>query len=465
MRAQSSTTASTTPTFAPNNTPVRSKALPEARKNEVVATPRQPDGFESSKARPLTLSPALAGPAKPTTPSTPSTPAAGKLSPKDIPAADWTCFVHLNADNNLEEFGKADLNEMERVGSITGKLNMIALVDGGALNDKDGWKSNTRLMYVTKDPSNTGKITSQEIDVDPNSDLGKLLAKGKGELNTGSPEVLRAAVDYVQRNVESKHFMVDLWDHGAGWRGVSYDDHPADSLDMADIKQALSNLPKKIDIISSDSCLMATKEVADTAKAAGADWLVGSEEVEPGTGWDYGDLLSRASNAFADGEVTPEKMAKLIQESYAAGPSDNVTMSVTDLSKLGALNAKLDSFSDALLKAGGLQDKTLRAAYQKTLRFDDADQMDLGDFARRVSSGTQDASLQKASAVLLKALADSTNEMAASKGHAKYGASTGLTIYGPKGAVDREYKKAGNDWLTSRWNDVIATYSGKPRVA
>lgn len=459
----------TGPTVRPASTPEApaNKALPPERKNEVVPR-RSKDSFESTPSR---AAPRAQLTGASTAQSSSIRPATGattgqQLNPKDIKPADWTCFVHLNADNNLEEFGKADLNEMEAVGSLEGKMNVIALVDGGTMKEADGWKKAPRLMYVTKDPSNSSKIVSREIAVDPKSDLGKLLAKGKGEIDSGSPEVLRAAMDYVQRNVESKHFMVDLWDHGNGWRGVSYDDHPSSSLDMNDLKQALSGLPKKVDLISADACLMATVEVADTAKAIGADFLVGSEEVEPGTGWNYTDLLSRASKLFEGTQsVSAEQMAKAIQDSYAAGPTDNVTMSATNLSKLDALNLKLNAFSDALLKAGGLQDKTLRAAYEKTLRFDDADQMDLGDFAKRVSSGTKDPSLKAAADQLVAALSQATVEKGAKgSGGGRYTSATGLTIYGPRGSVDAEYQKPGLSWLGSRWNDVIASYD-KVRVS
>ncbi|MFL5345160.1 MAG: clostripain-related cysteine peptidase [Hyalangium sp.] len=468
--------------------PPTTKALPPQRGNELVS-PRS-DAFDSKRgtqSRPAVLTGEVQGAA----PSLP--PGAGPISPKDIPAADWTMFVNLNADNNLESFGKADLNEMEAGGgSIPGKLNMIALVDGGSLKDPvNNWNTGTRLMYVTKDPNKSNKVISREIQVDPNSDLGKLLAKGNGELDTGSPEVLRAALDYVQKNTQSKHYMVDLWDHGNDWRGVSYDDHPNSNLDMNELKQALTGLPQKIDILSADACLMATVEVADTAKAAGADFLVGSEEVEPGTGWNYTDLLSRVSKLFdGDTSVSAEQMAKAVQDSYAAGPKDNVTVSVTDLSKLPGLNTKLNDFSDALVKAGGLQDKTLRGAYDKALRFDDADQMDLGDFAKRVAASTTNASLKTAANALLAELAKTTTEkgvgISSTAGKSSgsrdvaipvpdsrnltpvrssnpYAASTGLTVYAPRGSVDADYKKAGSAWLNSHWNNVIKTYSSTPR--
>jgi hypothetical protein len=461
MRAQNSTSpaiipSATAPAAAP--TAPTTKALPPSRGN-TLAAPRRDDSFApATRSRSALLTGEPATRARPTPTPTPS--ASGPISPKDIPAADWTMFVNLNADNNLEDFGKDDLNEMEAGGGSTaGKLNVIALVDGGSRKDNDGWNTGTKLMYVTKDPNNSSKVTSREITVDPNSDLGKLLAKGKGELDTGSPEVLRAAIDYVQRNTESKHFMVDLWDHGNGWKGVSYDDHPNSNLDMTELQKALTGLPKKVDILSADACLMATVEVADTAKAIGADFLVGSEEVEPGTGWNYKDMLGKMNKLF-DGKtsVSADQMAKAIQESYAAGPRDNVTMSVTDLSKLDGLNSKLNDFSDALVKAGGLKNAAVRNAYEKALRFDDKDQMDLGDFAKRVSAGSTDPKVKAAAAQLLTALAASTVSTGA-KGDKKFEAATGLTVYAPRGSVDREYQKAGNAWLGSRWNEVIKTYN------
>lgn len=473
MKIQSPTTAPVPQPASPSTPPAASKALPVESKNTVAARPAASDGFDG-QAPSKGLPPALSGEttrARPATPAptTPTLPTEGKISPKDIPAANWTMFVNLNADNNLEPDGKNDLNEMEAgIGQLAGKMNVIALVDGGTGKDSiNGWTNGTRLMYVTPDPTNSKKVTSREIDVDPASDLGKMLAAGKGELDTGSPQVLRAALDYVQRNVKSEHFAVDLWDHGNGWRGVSYDDHPSSSLDMQELKQALSGLPKKVDILSADACLMATAEVADTAKAAGADWLVGSEEVEPGSGWNYTDLLSRASKLFEGGvtDVSAEKMSNAILESYAAGPSSNVTMSATNLAKLPALNSSLDSFSDALVKAGGLQDKSLRSAYQSALRFDDKDQMDVGDFARRVAQGTQNPALKTAAEQLLATLNQTTTHSAAKGAAGKYGAATGMTLYAPQGSVDRAYQQKGSDWLQSKWNDVLSTYSGTPRVS
>ncbi|HLL84873.1 MAG TPA: clostripain-related cysteine peptidase [Longimicrobium sp.] len=454
MRAQSATQNVAQRPLS-TTTPVATRALPQSRNQAAQASK---DSFEAPATRNLTALGFTRAQVRPEA-AAPRAPAQKPMNPQDIKPANWTMFVHLNADNNLESFGKADMNEMETVGSLEGKVNVIALVDGGTGQDNNGWTNGTRLMYVTKDPNNSNKIVSREIAVDPKSDLGKLLAAGKGELDTGSPEVLRAAVDYVQKNIPSEHFMLDLWDHGNSWKGISYDDRGGD-LNMPELQQALSGLSKKVDIVSADACLMASVEVADTAKAVGADWLVGSEELEPGAGWNYNDLLKRMDKLFEGGkkDVTAEQMSKVIVESYSTGPKDNVTLSATNLTKLDGLNAKLDSFSDAVLKAGGLQNKTVRDAYTKALRMDDADQMDLGDFAKRLAASTTDVKLKGAANELLKSLADTTFEKGTKSG--KFSAATGLTIYAPRGAVSPDYKQAGSAWLNSRWNDVIKTYAG-----
>lgn len=198
-------------------------------------------------------------------------------------------------------------------------------------------------------------------------------------------------------------------------------------------------------------------------KAAGADWLVGSEEVEPGEGWNYNDFLGRVSNLFDGGktDVSAADVAHAIVDSYAAGPSDNSTMSATDLSHLDAFNGALDGFSDALMQAGGLQNQSLRKAYEQTLRFDDADQMDIGDFAKKVIASTTDVNLKAAANTLLEAMTDTTTEKQAA-GAKKYANATGLTVYAPTGSIDSQYQSDGKDlWSQSHWNQVIASYSNK----
>ena len=61
------------------------------------------------------------------------------------------------------------------MGSMPGRMNVFALVDGAAgtkskdghIAKSDGWSGGTRLMWIQKDPANSKKIVSREVQVDP----------------------------------------------------------------------------------------------------------------------------------------------------------------------------------------------------------------------------------------------------------------------------------------------------------
>jgi hypothetical protein len=388
-----------------------------------------------------------------------------KIDPKKIPPADWTMFVHLNADNNLEGFGKGDLNEMEKYGSIKGKLNVIALVDGngGYTSQGNGWTKGTRLLWVTRDPSGSGKITSREIDVDPKSDLGKLLAKGHGELDMGDAKVMNAAMRYVQKNIPSKHFMVDIWDHGDAWHGTSWDETSKDDhlrLSGGELARAFQGV--KVDVFGEDACMMSCTETADVMQKVGAKFLVGSEKTEPGDGWNYTDLLKRMNNLFnasADGDVTAEQFAHAIVNSYSAGGAENATMAATDLTKYSDLRSKMDALSSALVAAGGLGNQNIRTAYDGSWMADAEDQIDIGDFAKRLVAQFPSGPVHDAAVAVQESVA-ATVFSKAGKGDTEDAAVTGLTAYAPMTAVDSDYLVKGNPWLGDGWLQFIETIKG-----
>ena len=65
-------------------------------------------------------------------------------------------------------------------------------------------------------------------------------------------------------------------------------------MDLAEISSALKNAGIKYDFIGFDACLMGSLET-DLMAAQYADYLIGSEETEPGIGWYYTDWLTALS--------------------------------------------------------------------------------------------------------------------------------------------------------------------------
>ncbi|MGI6778803.1 MAG: clostripain-related cysteine peptidase [Acetivibrionales bacterium] len=100
-------------------------------------------------------------------------------------------------------------------------------------------------------------------------------------------------------------------------------------------------------------CLMATVDTAYTFSDIGK-YLVASQEVEPGNGWLYSGWLGALGQTP---DMEPMELAKVICDSYAqgceeVGTEDNITLSVTDLSKVSDLVAAYDDFGkEALAKA------------------------------------------------------------------------------------------------------------------
>jgi Clostripain family. len=78
-----------------------------------------------------------------------------------------------------------------------------------------------------------------------------------------------------------------------------------DSIDLLELDNALDNCvassKRKFDFIGFDACMMGNVEVANVL-APYSYYMYGSEEMEPGSGWDYKAIGSYlASNPDADG--------------------------------------------------------------------------------------------------------------------------------------------------------------------
>src|SRR5262249_9548142 len=71
-------------------------------------------------------------------------------------------------------------------------------------------------------------------------------------------------------------------------RAIAYDDSSRDFLDNMELARVLAavkkKLGRKIDLMGFDACLMNMVEVAYELRGS-ADFIVGSEEIEPGDGW------------------------------------------------------------------------------------------------------------------------------------------------------------------------------------
>ena len=121
-------------------------------------------------------------------------------------------------------------------------------------------------------------------------------------------------------------------------------------MDLAEIDQALTNADVAFDFIGFDACLMANTETA-LMLAEHADYLIASEETEPGIGWYYTDWLSALSKNTSMSTV---QLGKNIADSFVSRcqqqtPGQGATLSVIDLAevllKIIGMYFLIDSFN------------------------------------------------------------------------------------------------------------------------
>ena len=105
----------------------------------------------------------------------------------------WTVMVYLAGDNDLDSAGVVDLDEMKQVGSGD-QLNIVAQFD------RAGKSSATKRYLLRKGTT-----------------LAKDVVATLGETNMGDPEVLQDFLAWGAKNYPAEHYLVVIWNHGAGW--------------------------------------------------------------------------------------------------------------------------------------------------------------------------------------------------------------------------------------------------------
>lgn len=274
--------------------------------------------------------------------------------PEARPLAEWTFLFYMDSDNDLESAQMNDLVEMMTVGS-TEQVNIVALVDRNASGDEDAGYTNvavgglanwtsTKLLLVQK-----GKL-QQLADI--------------GELNMGDGANLVSFIEQTAIKFPAKRYAVVFGNHGSAWPGILHDEsNNNDTLTMTELSASLAKATKtvgRLEIVGFDACLMANFEVARTV-APYAKVLVASEELEPGNGWDYGPLFTRVNanptqDGFAVGKIIVDTFGAYYGRDDQGNRDASITLSVTDLSKVEALNTAINDMSVAsqgFMKAGG----------------------------------------------------------------------------------------------------------------
>lgn len=415
----------------------------------------------------------------------------GVLGFAGVPAwaqAEWTVMVFMNGDNNLEPDAIDNFKQMAQVGS-SNEINIVVQFDRIAkyAHTNPDWAQTLRFR-VTK---NMEPLPANAIE-----DIG--------EANMGDGNVLAAFVTWSKAKYPAKRYMLVIWDHGQGWRlfvanllrqdrsikrsralapphtavgllaataqlrtgsgaagpqgqtapfrsapgdayrSASNDETNNDVLYDREIEDSLKSTLNgtKIDLVGFDACLMSMVETSYALRDV-TQFLVASEELEPGPGWQYNDWISELeANPKQDARTLARTLVLSYQKRYIDDPywGPSTTMSALDVGKTQSLATAISAFSNALSNKLDVQLQTVLEARHAQLTYAPGYSfyhVDLDKFLEQFASRTNDADLQQKAQAARQIIADSVvaNYVGKDRGGA-YG-SKGLAIYFP--ASDTEH--------------------------
>lgn len=314
-------------------------------------------------------------------------------------SGDWVIYWYLCGSDLESESGFAT-DDLEELMEVTLPEDVKVIIQTGGANT---WHND----FV--DPS---KLQRFVYDSD-----GLELVDELPLANMGEKQALYDFLSFANENYPADKIAVLFWNHGGGSvSGAEFDElFDNDSLTLDEMYEAFAGVwdvseeYPPIEIIGFDTCLMATIDVAATFSGI-AKYLVASEELEPANGWDYSEWIGAlAANPAIDGAA----LGKVICDSYYAGCEDegteqDITLSVTDLTKVGPLIDAYDIFGAeclaAVMEEAAFLSQFARAAYKSenyggnTREQGYTNMVDLGDLAR------QNAGIMKSAEHVLAAL-------------------------------------------------------------
>ena len=298
---------------------------------------------------------------------------AGVQSPKT------TIMIYLCGSNLESKSGMAtgDIKEMLSSSVSTDNVHLI-LETGGAKR----WQNNVV-------PSN--KLGRYEVRDGELYDLGSV-----SNASMTSEKTLSSFIEFCAKNYPADRYMLILWDHGGGSvTGFGSDEnYPGDSMTISEIANALKQSGVKFDFVGFDACLMATMETAFALEPY-SDYLIASEETEPGRGWYYTNWLNDLTKNPAASTLDLGKriIDDFVEHSASDSPGYKTTLSLTDLSEFrGTIPPVFPGFGQSLNSSVKNNYKAVSNARTDTREFASSsrlDQIDLVDFCENL--GTAEA--------------------------------------------------------------------------
>jgi hypothetical protein len=288
----------------------------------------------------------------------------------------WTFIIYIAADNDLRNFAIRNIKQMSNIGSNE-YINIVVHID---IRVTGNYKI-TRRYYIDK---------NQIVQLNTNDPYTQ-------QMDSGDPKTLISCCAHAIDNFPADNYALIFWDHGSGildpvrgriinpselftfnpvtskfeldrtigffdlinylnkeQKGICWDDSTGNYLNNQKLDSALHEIytkllhNHKLKIIGFDACLMAMLEVANITKHY-AEIMLGSQEVELGTGWDYEQILQPFQYGSLDPIALAKHMVNVYEKTYSNITND-FTQSALDLLKINAVEENIHKLALHLLE-------------------------------------------------------------------------------------------------------------------
>ncbi len=229
----------------------------------------------------------------------------------------YMCGTDLESRSGM---GTSDLQEMLNA-DLGDKVNLLVYTGGCK-----SWKNN---------------VVSNSVNQIYQIKNGKMqLLKEEKAVSMTDPGTLTGFIKWCAKNYPANRNQLIFWDHGGGSiSGYGYDEKfkSSGSMNLAEINQALKNSKVTFDFVGFDACLMATLENA-LMLTPYADYMIASEETEPGVGWYYTDWLTALgeNTSMSTIEIGKNIVDDFVNTCATKCRGQKTTLSVVDLAELEA---------------------------------------------------------------------------------------------------------------------------------
>lgn len=283
---------------------------------------------------------------------------------------EWTLLVYMVGSDIVDD-GITDVGEMLAAGN-TDNINIVGLFGG---SKKSGWETPTSSLFVNGQEFGQSFVPSTP--------------------NMANPLAITEFLNWGISNYPAQKYMLVFYNHGMDIRGFGYDEVAEKSNSIPEIEQGIKNSDfildnNKFELLGFDACLMASFEVQSSLRDV-ANYYIASEETEPWHAWNWTPVITalNTQSGLSGAEVGNIIIDHYIQHSIDLG-SQNVTLSVSDLSKVDALELSLEqlfeSLDDDLYLENFIRARSKTEEYHKVIQNPEysEDMVDIGDLVKHL---------------------------------------------------------------------------------